>query len=246
MLLGSGHGGIAMQHFRNLALWILVGLLAVLLFNLFQGTSEPNGPPPISYSQFRQEVSRNDVRTVTFQGDQAHGRLSDGSPFTTMIPANDQSLWPLLAEHNVTVRVAPEDDGMPPLLSVLLNWFPMLLLIGVWVYFLRKMRVAQPPADAQISKPNWRRGLLRTWIVGSVLWLVAWAGMIWDACQVHRLCWLGPFQVPGLRSWLYASPDSMTAWYWAVLAIEGLAVPVLAFVLGFALLWALEGFKNEK
>jgi len=129
-----------LNNLRNLALWILIALLLVLLFNLFQGSSQHSSSPPLSYTQFRQEILEGDVKKVTIQGDQVHGELGNGNQFTTTVPTNDQSLWSLLNDHHVNTSVAPPDDGMPPLLGVLLNWFPMLLLIAVWVFFLRQMQ----------------------------------------------------------------------------------------------------------
>ena len=130
-----------MNNLRNLALWILIALLLVLLFNLFQGSSQRATTPAFTYTQFTQKVQQGEVKTVTIQGDQAKGELSSGGTFTTTIPPQDQNVWNTLKEHpNVNVTVAKPDDGMPTLLSVLLNWFPMLLLIAVWVFFLRQMQ----------------------------------------------------------------------------------------------------------
>ncbi|MBU6299244.1 MAG: ATP-dependent zinc metalloprotease FtsH [Alphaproteobacteria bacterium] len=129
-----------MNNLRNLALWILIALLLVLLFNLFQGTGQHPNASVITYTQFVQEVSQGDVKKVTVQGDQVHGELASGQQFTTTVPTNDQSLWSTMKAHNVNISIAQADDGMPTLLSVLVNWFPMLLLIGVWVFFLRQMQ----------------------------------------------------------------------------------------------------------
>ena len=129
-----------MNNLRNLALWILIALLLVLLFNLFQSSSQRTSSPPESYTQFRQEILDGDVKKVTIQGDQVHGEKGNGNQFTTTVPTNDQSLWTLLNDHHVNTSVAQADDGMPTLLGVLLNWFPMLLLIAVWVFFLRQMQ----------------------------------------------------------------------------------------------------------
>jgi len=130
-----------LNNLRNLALWILIALLLVLLFNLFQGSSQRATTPAFTYTQFTQKVQQGEVKTVTIQGDQAKGELSSGGTFTTTIPPQDQNVWNTLKEHpNVNVTVAKPDDGMPTLLSVLLNWFPMLLLIAVWVFFLRQMQ----------------------------------------------------------------------------------------------------------
>jgi cell division protease FtsH len=129
-----------LNNLRNLALWILIALLLVLLFNLFQGTGQHPNASVISYTQFVQEVSQGDVKKVTVQGDQVHGELGSGQQFTTTVPTSDQSLWSTMKAHNVNISIAQADDGMPTLLGVLVNWFPMLLLIGVWVFFLRQMQ----------------------------------------------------------------------------------------------------------
>ncbi|MDE2181963.1 MAG: ATP-dependent zinc metalloprotease FtsH [Alphaproteobacteria bacterium] len=130
-----------MNNLRNLALWILIALLLVLLFNLFQGTGQHSSAPPLSYTAFAQEVDQGTVKDVTIQGDQVHGTRTNGTSFSTTVPTTDQNLWNLLKQHpNVNVTIAQADDGMSPLLGVLLNWFPMLLLIGVWVFFLRQMQ----------------------------------------------------------------------------------------------------------
>ena len=129
-----------MNNLRNLALWILIALLLVLLFNLFQGQNKSAATPSYSYSQFTQEVVKGNVQKVTIAGEDVKGELRNGSPFTTIVPTNDQSLYNKLADHDVNVTIAKPDDGMPTLLNVLLNWFPMLLLIAVWVFFLRQMQ----------------------------------------------------------------------------------------------------------
>jgi cell division protease FtsH len=113
----------------------------VFLFNLFQGTGGSHtAAAPIEYSKFHDEVVANQVHKVTFQGEQAKGEFNSGQPFVTIIPATDNTLWPLLSEHHVQYSVMPADDGMPSIVSIFVNWFPMLLLIGVWVFFLRQMQ----------------------------------------------------------------------------------------------------------
>ncbi len=129
-----------MNNLRNLALWIVIALLLVFLFNLFQGTGTHTAAQPISYSRFNELVVQNQVKKVTFQGDQAKGELTNNQPFATTVPGNDTTLWPTLKAHNVDTAVAPADDGMPSLLAIFINWFPMLLIFGVWVFFLRQMQ----------------------------------------------------------------------------------------------------------
>jgi len=129
-----------LNNLRNLGLWIVIAILLVLLFNLFQGTGAHTSAATISYSSFNEKVLANQVRKVTFQGDQVKGELTSGQPFVTTVPNNDNTLWPMLKQHNVDTAVTPADDGMPSLVGIILNWFPMLLLIGVWVFFLRQMQ----------------------------------------------------------------------------------------------------------
>jgi len=129
-----------LNNLRNLVLWIVIALLLVFLFNLFQNTSQRANAQTVSYTQFLQQVDQGEVKKVTVQGDGIRGELSSGQAFTTTVPSNDPSLWPTLNNHHVNVSVDRPDDGMPTLMSVIVNWFPMLLLIGVWVFFLRQMQ----------------------------------------------------------------------------------------------------------
>jgi cell division protease FtsH len=129
-----------LNNLRNLALWIVIALLLVFLFNLFQGPGTHTTASLISYSKFNEQVVQNQVRSVKFQGDQVSGEFTSGQPFVTTVPGNDATLWPMLKQHNVEAKVVPADDGMPSIVSIFVNWFPMLLLIGVWVFFLRQMQ----------------------------------------------------------------------------------------------------------
>jgi cell division protease FtsH len=129
-----------LNNLRNLALWILIALLLVLLFNVFQGSNKGAQAQPLSYSAFTQEVVKGNVQKITLAGDEVKGELRNGTAFTTMVPTNDQTMWTTLKEHDVNVTVAKPDDGMSPLLNILVSWFPMLLLIAVWVFFLRQMQ----------------------------------------------------------------------------------------------------------
>jgi len=129
-----------LNNLRNLALWIVIAVMLVLLFNLFQGTGTHTTASAISYSKFTEQVQANQVKKVVFQGEQAKGEFSTGQPFVTTVPSNDSTLWPMLKSHNVDTTVSPADDGMPSLLAIFINWFPMLLIIGVWVFFLRQMQ----------------------------------------------------------------------------------------------------------
>ena len=124
---------------RNLALWVIIALLLVVLFNLFQPGSSKTAATQVAYSDFIGEVNAGRVRDVVIQGRTVSGQLTDGRTFQTYTP-EDTSLVPRLTEKGVRVIAKPEDDGVNPVLHAVLNWFPMLLLIGVWIFFMRQMQ----------------------------------------------------------------------------------------------------------
>jgi cell division protease FtsH len=128
------------NNLRNLALWIIIALLLVALFNMFQGTSTHPNAKTVSYSEFTEDVQNGAVKSVVLQGDQIRGTLTNDQTFTTYAPANDPDLIPSMKARKVNISVTPADDGVPSLMSIFLNWFPMLLLIAVWIFFLRQMQ----------------------------------------------------------------------------------------------------------
>jgi cell division protease FtsH len=124
---------------RNLALWVIIALLLVVLFNLFQPGVTHTASTQIAYSDFISEVNSSKVRDVVIQGRTVSGQLNDGRTFQTYTP-EDPTLVKTLTDKNVRVIAKPEDGDVNPLLHYLLSWFPMLLLIGVWVFFMRQMQ----------------------------------------------------------------------------------------------------------
>ena len=128
------------MNFRNIIMWGLIVLLSVGLFNLFQ---DPRGvklqDDKIAFSKFLEEVDAGRVIQVEIQGNNIKGILSDGSKFNTYSP-NYPELVGKLSEKGVNIVASPVEDKMPSLLGVLLSWFPMLLLIGVWIFFMRQMQ----------------------------------------------------------------------------------------------------------
>ena len=121
-------------------MWGLIVILSVGLFNLFQNpnrTETQNNT--IAFSKFLQEVDNGRVVQVEIQGNNINWILSDGSKFNTYSP-NYPALVEKLSEKNVNIVASPVEDKMPSLLGVLLSWFPMLLLIGVWIFFMRQMQ----------------------------------------------------------------------------------------------------------
>lgn len=123
---------------KNLALWLVIGVLLIALFNLFQTSSTRSTQSGLAYSELLAEVDRGAVTAVTIKGDQISGNTSDGRSFTTIAPPGS-NVADRLVDKNVRVNVMPEDNN-PSLFSILLSWFPMLLLIGVWIFFMRQMQ----------------------------------------------------------------------------------------------------------
>ncbi len=124
---------------KNVVLWIIIGLLLIVLFNLFQGTSNNRNTSKISFSDFIAATENGNVSEVNISGNMVTGFLEDGRSFSTYAP-NYPNLVDKLNENGVKITAEPSERSMHPLLSVLLSWFPMLLLIGVWIFFMRQMQ----------------------------------------------------------------------------------------------------------
>ena len=124
---------------KNLILWIVIGLLLIVLFNLFQGTNSTRNTSKISFSDFMAATDSGSVSEVNISGNNVTGFLNDGRAFNTYAP-NYPNLVDKLNERGVKITAEPSERSMHPLLSVLLSWFPMLLLIGVWIFFMRQMQ----------------------------------------------------------------------------------------------------------
>ncbi len=123
---------------RNLALWIVIGLVVVTAYNLFNSTQQQNSAE-IDYSTFIENVETDQVKSITVSGRVIDGVYRNGQRFT-VYGLEDASLLPLLREHNVAVRAAPEESSVSPVVGLLLNWLPMLLFIGIWIFFMRQMQ----------------------------------------------------------------------------------------------------------
>jgi cell division protease FtsH len=124
---------------RNIALWVVVALFLVVLFNVFQPSSSSNNATPIAYSSFLDQVNSGQVQSVTIAGNDVSGTTKDGKAFDTYAPS-DPSLVGKLIAANIHVEAKPPGDNMNPILKILISWAPMLLLIGVWIFFMRQMQ----------------------------------------------------------------------------------------------------------
>lgn len=124
---------------RNLILWVIILVLIVALFNLFQAPSSRAPSRELSFTEFMASVEGNEVSSVTIQGNNISGKTRDGSQFRTYAP-DDPTLVNTLRSNGVDIKAVPRSDGETTLWSILISWFPMLLLIGVWIFFMRQMQ----------------------------------------------------------------------------------------------------------
>ena len=129
-----------MNNTRNLIVWVVVGLLLVSLFNFFQESPTSSNAREINFSQFVAEVEAGNVEEVVISGDSITGKLADGRRFSSYAPPNDPTLINRLTERGVSITAKPDTSNAPTIWGILLSWFPMLLLIGVWVFFMRQMQ----------------------------------------------------------------------------------------------------------
>jgi cell division protease FtsH len=128
------------SNFRNLAIWVVIVLLLMALFNLFQNPSQGRRGNEISYSEFLAGVDSGSVSEVTIAKHRISGSFRDKSSTFTTIAPDDPSLVERLTKKGVKITAKPPEEDVPSILGVLVNWFPMLLLIGVWVFFMRQMQ----------------------------------------------------------------------------------------------------------
>ncbi|MGQ4273458.1 ATP-dependent zinc metalloprotease FtsH [Terrihabitans sp. B22-R8] len=126
-------------NYRNFALWVIIVLLLLALFTLFQSPNDRTAANEISFSQLLREVDNQRVRDVLIEGPNISGTYTDGRAFKTYSP-NDPSLVERLYNKGVTVTARAPQDSMPWFLALLLNWLPFVALIGVWVFLSRQMQ----------------------------------------------------------------------------------------------------------
>jgi cell division protease FtsH len=131
-------------NFRHFAVWIVIALLLFALYNLFQSQSQRAGSSEISYSEFTTKVDSGEVKSVTISGEVISGQLSDGRNFQTYAP-NDPNLIGQLRGKGVDIKARPASEESL-LASLLVSWFPIILMIGVWVFFMRQMQAGSGKA----------------------------------------------------------------------------------------------------
>jgi cell division protease FtsH len=126
---------------RNFALWVIIVLLLLALFTLFQNPGQRSVSQDISFSQLLSEVDQGRVRDVVIQGPDIHGTFTDGRSFQTYAP-NDPTLVQRLYGKGVSISARPPQDNVPWFVSLLVSWLPFIALIGVWIFLSRQMQGA--------------------------------------------------------------------------------------------------------
>ena len=122
--------------YKNLALWLVISLVMILLFNLFNQSKVQHRE--LSYTEFMAQVEKGLVNQVTIQGQEITGTDVNGLSFKTFAP-EDSDMIKTLRSHDVSIKAKPPSES-PWYMTVLVSWFPMILLIAVWIFFMRQMQ----------------------------------------------------------------------------------------------------------
>ncbi len=123
--------------FKNLAIWLVIGIVLMTVFNQFNQRQATQGM--VEYSEFLEEVKAGRITKVEIQGRSLNAQTADGKRITSYAPPQDIWLISDLLKSNVKVVAKPEEE-QSFLMSIFVSWFPMLLLIGVWIFFMRQMQ----------------------------------------------------------------------------------------------------------
>lgn len=122
---------------RTFLIWIAIMFGAIMLFDILGGAQRSS--QNIAFSEFLNKVDAGQVTEITIQGESIRGKTNDGKQFFTLSP-NYPNLVDRLSSQGVKIEVQPIETGVSTFFGVLLSWFPLLLLIGVWIYFMRQMQ----------------------------------------------------------------------------------------------------------
>lgn len=128
------------QFYKNLSLWLVISLMMILLFNMFnkpRTTAEK-----LNFSDFMTQVETGKITAVVIQGNEISGKFDgkDGKEFQTYKPYSDADLTKKLLEKKVTINAKPEEEKFS-WFSIFISWFPLILLVGVWIFFMRQMQM---------------------------------------------------------------------------------------------------------
>ncbi|NRB14153.1 MAG: ATP-dependent metallopeptidase FtsH/Yme1/Tma family protein [Rhizobiales bacterium] len=126
-----------MSNFRNLALWAIILILLIAVFNMVGISSSRTSSNEVTYSQLLADIGAGSVQSVVINNGELVGKRSNGSDFIASVPLQDPQLLELLTSKGVDVKVQHAEEST--LMNVFISWFPMLLLVAVWIFFMRNM-----------------------------------------------------------------------------------------------------------
>ena len=122
---------------RNLIIWFLIALALVGFFNMLE-QNQNRASKTLAYSEFITDTDQGNVQEITIEGEEIQGTLTDGTTFKTYIPTGTDVVS-RIENKGLVINAKPDESGKPTLFSVLLSWFPFILLIGVWIFFMKQM-----------------------------------------------------------------------------------------------------------
>ncbi len=129
---------------KGLLVWILLGALILFIYNFFFTKTNFYSSLSLSYSDFLEKVEKGEVKEVTIEGKQAYGKLLDNKEFTTYILPEDKELLTLLKRQGIKITVRPENQNNW-ITTFLISWLPFIILIFLWVLFVRQMQPGNKP-----------------------------------------------------------------------------------------------------
>ncbi len=124
------------KQYKNILFWVAAGAVILFLWSLLQSPSTARRE--IQFSEFMSNVESSRINEVTIEGNQIRGKYTDGTDFKTVVPSQYDDLVKILREHHVNISV--KDTSRSPWYSYLFTWFPILLLIVFWIFFMRQMQ----------------------------------------------------------------------------------------------------------
>ncbi len=126
------------QIYRNVAVWVVIGLMIVMFIKMLNITQEES--PPLPYSEFLAKIETSEIESVEIEeGGNIKGQLSNGGSFTTFAPVVTEELVSSLYAQNIKIEARPKEEGSF-WRQILIMWFPLVLFIGLWLFFIRQMQ----------------------------------------------------------------------------------------------------------
>jgi len=139
------------RSYKNILFWVAAGIIIIILWSVLQTPGAASRE--VNFSDFMNQVENDQVAEVTITGNQIKGKYTDETAFETVSPTQFDDLVKILREHNVSINV--KDTSRSPWFSYLFTWFPIVILILFWIFFMRQMQSgATKPSLSERAGPN--------------------------------------------------------------------------------------------